>query len=229
MTARIKPPLLQSTLQSCIQKALQQSMPSMSEGRAASDSGMQKHNEGYDQPFSDASCTSDFKPLRRQLYRRTLQHCSSKTTRSVFGSIYVRSRTYRICSSDSEDSNNTSIEDKYEFATAFVLHPSWWLVKCGISAIIRATISSSIQGWTYDLRPSRAVPDDALIFEFCDRGNIDGVRSLLQRKQASPWDTASDGWTPLHVCTEFVHRLPYHFHHPLVLLFEPRTPLPEMV
>ncbi|KAF2500369.1 hypothetical protein BU16DRAFT_556839 [Lophium mytilinum] len=47
-------------------------------------------------------------------------------------------------------------------------------------------------------RTFHAVPDNALIFEFCKQGNLMAVNSLLVNGQASPWDTNSKGWTPLH-------------------------------
>jgi hypothetical protein len=43
------------------------------------------------------------------------------------------------------------------------------------------------------------VSDDSLIFESCKLGNIDGVRLLLDKGEASTWDTNSQGRTPLHV------------------------------
>ena len=43
------------------------------------------------------------------------------------------------------------------------------------------------------------VPDAALIFEFCQEGNMAGARSLLSRGEASVRDIDSLGRTPLYV------------------------------
>jgi hypothetical protein len=42
-------------------------------------------------------------------------------------------------------------------------------------------------------------PDAALIFDFCQSGNIDGVRTLFSKGLASVRDVNSEGATPLHV------------------------------
>lgn len=37
--------------------------------------------------------------------------------------------------------------------------------------------------------------EDALIFEFCSLGNLEGLKSLLRRGDASPLDCDPEGWT----------------------------------
>lgn len=85
-----------------------------------------------------------------------------------------------------------------------------WL---GITTSLDVMISKSIRGWKNTLRAFRAVPAEALIFEFCTKGNVEGVRTLLARGDASVWDRDPDGMTPLHVSvilSVFVG-LVYHF------------------
>lgn len=49
------------------------------------------------------------------------------------------------------------------------------------------------------LRYYPVVPETAEIFEACKLGDIEWVKSLLDRNVASPFDTDPNGWTPLHV------------------------------
>ena len=62
-------------------------------------------------------------------------------------------------------------------------------------------ISRSTQGWKNNLssRTFRAVPMDALIFQFCEDGNLEGVKTLLARGDASLMDRCPKGLTLLHV------------------------------
>jgi hypothetical protein len=59
--------------------------------------------------------------------------------------------------------------------------------------------AKATSGWQYSIQPFRAVDENALIFEFCRGGNLDGVRSLFKRNEASPWDRDPKGQTPLFV------------------------------
>ncbi len=144
-------------------------------------------------PLSNSSCT------------RRVHNSQYSVTKNIFGKLEIMSKSCRVLSSSSDEAMVASMDDQYEFETKCVLHPAWWLVKLGLSTGIRATISRSIMGWDYQLRPFQAVPDDSLIFEFCRAGNIDGVRALFERGQASPWDTNFNGITPLHVSANVHH------------------------
>lgn len=79
-----------------------------------------------------------------------------------------------------------------------VLHPPSWFSIFGLSRGVKLS-AESVFGWKYSLQPFRAVPADSLVFEFCRDGNLDGLRSLLKRGLASPWDRNPDGRTPLWV------------------------------
>lgn len=59
--------------------------------------------------------------------------------------------------------------------------------------------AKATSGWQYTIQPFRAVEETALIFEFCREGNLDGVRSLFKRNEASPLDRDEKGQTPLLV------------------------------
>ena len=122
------------------------------------------------------------------------------TSENIFGIIHVESRTVSIqlgCSNDTYTSPNAH---QYKHQTSFAFHPTQWLIKFGFNYGLRISLSkSSVQGWNQSLAVSRPVPDDALIFEFCDKGNFSGVRSLLSRGLASVRDIDSSGRTALFV------------------------------
>lgn len=125
------------------------------------------------------------------------------TTKTVLGTIYVKSAVRNSCEAFSHHDHNIthSIESYHE--TSFILHPAEWLVWLGMKTGLSGTISKSTQGWKNTLRAFYVIPDNSLIFEFCRSGNIDGIRSLLARGDASVWDKNSIGETPLHVSLPF--------------------------
>ena len=118
----------------------------------------------------------------------------SDVLENVFGTIYVQSRMSKLKSRYSEN------HYQYEHETSFTLSPAWWLVKVGFTYVPRfSLLSSTVQGWKHTLNGFRSVPDNALIFEFCEAGNLSGVQALLARGEASVKDIDSTGKTALHV------------------------------
>lgn len=195
MTAQITNPLLRSSLDSHIKDLVQQSVADFKDNGEASHHDRQQDKD-YSQIHSDSSSIHTVKPLgRKRICWET--HCS--TNHYFFGTVIIHSRTYRVPFYSNKESYNTEFEDRYEFETSLILRPPPWLLKFGLNTGIKMELSRSIRGWKHTLNPLRTVPDDSLIFEFCNRGNIHGVRLLFARGQASPWDTDSKGCTPLHV------------------------------
>ena len=111
----------------------------------------------------------------------------------VFGSIWIRISTLRVGAGSNVSSG------KFEIITSFIFYPASWLTRVGFRYGVEAKLSNSTAGWQFNLCPVRAVPDDSLIFELCQRGNAKAVELLLQRGDASVRDTSPKGWTPLHV------------------------------
>lgn len=54
-------------------------------------------------------------------------------------------------------------------------------------------ITKAQAGWQYSILPVRSVADDALVFEMCKLGNVDAVRELFGRGDASVLDVDSKG------------------------------------
>ena len=129
--------------------------------------------------------------------------CAERSTTSINdffgGRIYVQTHTYRVITNTFPDCETLYSQKDMEHKTVFTYHPTRWLLRRGFTFGINALIMNAKQGWQYQMHSFRAVPDDSLIFEFCLNGNLNAVRSLLVRKEASPWDVNSYGWTPLHV------------------------------
>ena len=100
--------------------------------------------------------------------------------------------TKKLESSDDQGPYNT--ENVYDVC------PAPWLTRLGIRYGLHLALNfSSIQGWKHTLQPLSVVPDDALIFDFCMIGDVSVVRQLFLEGHASPRDTDSGGYTPLHV------------------------------
>ena len=120
-----------------------------------------------------------------------------------FGSIYIKSKTRRLRPKVTDSETLLSQNDQYEHESSFSVCPAPWLVSLGFKyGLHLRLLKSSIQGWQQALKPFCPVRNDSLIFEFCAQGNIDGVRSLLSRGDASVRDTDSNGRTALHVSIE---------------------------
>ena len=69
--------------------------------------------------------------------------------------------------------------------------------------------------WHYNFYPCRLRQDNSPIFEACHRRDVDTVRTLLERGEASPFDIDDRGDTPLHIC--FVPVSPPLLFFPLIL------------
>lgn len=110
-----------------------------------------------------------------------------------FVSILAQSRTYVVRTVRSSEVCETS-----ESRVSCVVYPNAGGKFLGMSRGILLSATSS-SGWQYTIQPFRAVAEDSLIFEFCRKGNLEGVRTLFERREASPWDRDPTGQTPLWV------------------------------
>ncbi|KAL4883937.1 hypothetical protein BJY04DRAFT_183537 [Aspergillus karnatakaensis] len=117
--------------------------------------------------------------------------------KTFFGTIYYHSQDIQkqVTVDDETAEQNKS-------KTSFVFHPASWLVRLGIRYGINAIASSQHGSWQYSLRPVHVVPDDSLIFRFCETGNIEAVREMLTRGEAFINDTDTRGWTLLHIAAK---------------------------
>ncbi|KAL2844150.1 nucleoside phosphorylase domain-containing protein [Aspergillus pseudoustus] len=89
--------------------------------------------------------------------------------------------------------------NSYESETSYTLYPAEWVLRLGIKLGIRLIVSQSLSGWKCSLEPIRVVSNDSLVMTFCKQGNLDAIRTLFERGEASPNDTITFGWTLLHI------------------------------
>jgi len=100
--------------------------------------------------------------------------------------------------------SRTSDNIKDEIHISLIFHPSTWVQAIGIHYGMKMMISSSFRGLECGMSTYRAVPDDAVIFDFCKEGNTSAVQNLFDKRLASPWDTNSRGLTPLFVSSNSI-------------------------
>jgi hypothetical protein len=119
--------------------------------------------------------------------------------RTLFGTIYIHSKKSILESSQHASAIRGSQGTREEFESTYGFRPADWLLAWNLNLGGEFILRRSSQGWKNSIRTFRAVGDDHDMFRFCREGNIDGVRTLLSRGDASPWDINTHGWTPLHV------------------------------
>ncbi|KAL5117771.1 hypothetical protein ACEQ8H_004381 [Pleosporales sp. CAS-2024a] len=97
--------------------------------------------------------------------------------------------------------------EKSQTVTSIVFYPGRWLQLLGVRIGFEALAASAGRSWLYNCRVTvtRAVAEDALIFELCSAGESRAVQLLLERGQASVVDTSPKGWKPLHFAAAAGH------------------------
>ena len=146
--------------------------------------------------------TIHYEPPRSRL-RRTHRQIDryEYSNENIFGKVCVQSTTL-IKQSINDHEDEIWDSQLYEHKMNIRIQPAWWLIKIGFNRGLRVAISQATDRClNIALNRIRLVPDDALIFDFCATNNIDGVRRLLMRGEATARDTTSWGQTPLHVST----------------------------
>ena len=164
------------------------------EGMGATDFGtgsvplVQNHHSDSSESWSE---------LRKPALTKFTLRESNTVTETLFGTVRATSNT---TSQMSRKTGDLIPHGEKKHKTSITIYPAQWLIRLGVQCGFHLDIfSSSTQGWQNSLNTFCPVPDDALIFEFCQQGNVPAVRSLLSGGHASVRDTNSRGYTPLHV------------------------------
>ena len=129
----------------------------------------------------------------------TRSHRSSIQT--ILGQILCITNTYGVLSSSTEESSRICYQPEHESKTLLFFRPANWLLRLGVKYGLNLILHRLTQGWknSATLSVFRSVPNDSLVFAFCKSGNLDGIRTLFSRGEASVWDQDSCYHTPLHV------------------------------
>ncbi|KUJ23443.1 uncharacterized protein LY89DRAFT_713899 [Mollisia scopiformis] len=115
----------------------------------------------------------------------------------IYNSIYKRASTNLSAENSKVEEGDDETRIGCATQTTVVVHPSWWLSTMGIIWGIQIVLSKSFRGLDCSLRTYFAVPDDSLVFQVCQSGDVAALQELFKSRKASPWDTDSRGYTPL--------------------------------
>jgi hypothetical protein len=137
-------------------------------------------------PFRKAARPFDFQTRDFQSYRRCYLNTGIFTLSIESWASTVR--TIRL--SEVQETSKTEI--------TILVYPTATGRFLGITRAMLLSAQAT-SGWQYCIQTFRAVEESALVFEFCREGNLEGLRSLFRRKEASPWDLDPEGQTPLLV------------------------------
>ena len=122
------------------------------------------------------------------------------STDYLLGRLLFRSTKSLLQPVSTDDQLPSKLQEQKEQQTSCTVSPATWLSILGLNWGFHVNLArSSVKGWKFTVDAFRAVPDDSLIFEFCRVGNLDAVRTLLTKGQASVRDTDSSGKTALFV------------------------------
>ncbi|KAL2070291.1 hypothetical protein VTL71DRAFT_13317 [Oculimacula yallundae] len=115
---------------------------------------------------------------------------------SVFGKLHLEMTSSPRSNAEAKlDLGNHGHRISFQMISTF--HPSQWLLLFGVNFGVQILLSQSIRGLDCRLTTHRTVPDDAMIFKLCEKGDMKEVRRLFDAGKASPFDTNSKGLTPL--------------------------------
>ncbi|KAI9744997.1 MAG: hypothetical protein M1835_002634, partial [Candelina submexicana] len=173
--------------------------------------------------------------------RRTTVQRDNQQYALALAKIYYHTRLNHVHFVDeAQGAYESDLDDQQEVEVSVTVHPNRWLFSRGFSI----SYSHYGQGWIPNIRfrQFNLISEESLIFSFCSSGNIDGVRLLLARGEASPFDTDGEGWTPLHfaaaagrsaLCKLLIHMgasgdsvtlsNTYNFRSPLYLVLDPSS------
>jgi hypothetical protein len=152
--------------------------------------------------FHGSELSSSTRATSRQTAIQPIRHrVATKVYRTTFGVVVLITQARRIASRF----GNSQWRDVEEWTVRFV--PSRIIDRiCGRGIDLSISWSSSTSEFHQDIRLQPrlryypVIPATARIFETCKVGDVQGVLSLFNNREASVFDVNPEGWTPLHVC-----------------------------
>lgn len=136
---------------------------------------------------------------RRMMAGSGTKVLESRRWSSIFGTITTTKRSRRPTEENDAERDSFFSSSVEETQTSIVIHPSPWLVSIGIKYEAHTSMSWSLNGWRLMQQAWRIIPSSSSIFIACREGDLNTVRELLSRREASIWDISEDGMSPLHV------------------------------
>lgn len=133
-------------------------------------------------------------PAKRRIKQKNVSVHHPFYMRTLFGSI-----VFQVQIEVHDATNEVSSIKLPRQRASFILHPASWATRWGLMCGIQMSLLKSNIGWKYVLSLIRSVSDNSLIFDFCKDGNVNAVRELFSRGEASVSVTDSYGRQPLHV------------------------------
>lgn len=132
------------------------------------------------------------------VYSKCLQYrvCHRASSfRMAFGCVWVRTTTVY------HNDHIAGTCGKSQSVTSFVFYPTRWAQRLGVRNGLEAIMATGSKSWLFNCRLTltRAVPEDALIFDLCRTGQTRAVETIISKGIGSVVDTSPKGWKPLHV------------------------------
>ncbi|KAH8900719.1 hypothetical protein GQ53DRAFT_757698 [Thozetella sp. PMI_491] len=114
----------------------------------------------------------------------------------LVGSLWIRRSTPKV-----EQASNSSTS-RLEVIECFGFYPAAWVSRLGLWHGVEANLHwASTAGWKFNISVITAVPEDALIFDFCREGNIGDKQALVYE------GPTKDALTPITIWSERSHTM----------------------
>jgi len=126
--------------------------------------------------------------------QKSVPYGQSWTNSSLFGTIKHSRRRYSTIKRRHLDEPGRR-EEREEIIARY-LAPAWLINRAWSIQAIHAS-----SGWTFSPRSYTIVPRNSIILQHLRDGNVEGIRELFGRREASPYDCDELGCSLLYVCT----------------------------
>ena len=114
-----------------------------------------------------------------------------------FGKLLITTETFSTHSGANESQYQSDFTSS---STQIAFLPSKWLQWLGVTRYLHLSMEHRTSSkWLNGLDAPRIIPDDSLIFMYCQQGDVAGIRGLFAEGRASVHDVNSGGLTILHM------------------------------
>lgn len=135
--------------------------------------------------------------MSRSKRKTPLASFQQVTYMTALANVHYQSRTMNLQAVFEGDCN--TVNRQLQVETSISIHPKPWLLGRGFALSYSISGNSWRPQFGFQLRHYNIRSEEALIFEFCSFGDIEGVKSPLRRGEASPFDCDPEG-CHLYMC-----------------------------